>query len=88
MQPDGAFERVARRQRSANCVSYVAIDDDVVEAAMNDPDRALRARDAIHLATARIFAPELDCLVTYDERLVKAASDAGLQTLSPGVQVA
>ena len=68
--------------------SYVAIDDDIVEAAMNEPDRALRALDAIHLATARIFAPELDCLVTYDERLVKAASDAGLQTLSPGVQVA
>ena len=65
--------------------SYVAIDDDIVDGATNEPDRALRSLDAIHLATARIFAPELDCLVSYDERLVRAAADAGLRTVSPGV---
>ena len=54
-----------------------------VEAAMNEPDRALRSRDAIHLATARILGPDLDGLVTYDNRLTAAASDAGLVTLSP-----
>ena len=32
--------------------SYVAIDDDIVEGAMNEPDRTLRSLDAIHLATA------------------------------------
>ncbi len=63
--------------------SYVAIDDEVVEAAMNEPDRALRSLDAIHLATARILAEDLDGLVTYDARLAKAASDAGLAALSP-----
>lgn len=63
--------------------SYIAIDDEVVEAAMNEPDRALRSRDAIHLATARILGPDLDGLVTYDNRLTAAASDAGLVTLSP-----
>ena len=65
--------------------SYVAIDDDIVDGATNEPDRALRSLDAIHLATARIFAPELDCLVSYDERLVRAAADAGLRTVSPGM---
>ena len=50
---------------------------------MNEPDRALRSRDAIHLATARILGPDLDGLVTYDNRLTTAASDAGLVTLSP-----
>jgi predicted nucleic acid-binding protein len=63
--------------------SYVAIDDEVVEAAMNEPDRALRSLDAIHLATARILAEDLDGLVTYNARLAKAASDAGLAALSP-----
>ena len=63
--------------------SYVAIDDDIVEGAINEPDRGLRSLDAIHLATARILAPELDALVTYDDRLLRAATDAGLVTVSP-----
>lgn len=63
--------------------SYIAIDDEIVEAAMNEPDRALRSLDAIHLATARILAGDLDGLLTYDTRLAGAASDAGLVALSP-----
>jgi uncharacterized protein len=63
--------------------SCVAIDDDVVEGAVNEPDRGLRSLDAIHLATARILAPELDGLIGYDDRLLRAAADAGLVTLSP-----
>ena len=42
--------------------STIAIDDDVVEGAMNEPDRALRSLDAIHLATARILGPDLDAV--------------------------
>jgi uncharacterized protein len=63
--------------------SSIVIDEDIVEGAMNEPDRALRSLDAIHLATARILAPELDALVTYDDRLLRAATDAGLVTISP-----
>jgi len=61
----------------------IAIDDDIVEGAMNEPDRALRSLDAIHLATARILGPDLDAVVSYDDRLIKAAQDAGLGTVSP-----
>jgi predicted nucleic acid-binding protein len=64
--------------------SYIAIDDEIVDAAMNEPDRGLRSLDAIHLATARILAPELDALVTYDDRLSRAAADAGLAAAAPG----
>ena len=53
--------------------SFVAMDDDIVEAAMNEPDRGLRSLDAIHLATARILGEDLDALVSYDDRLLKAA---------------
>jgi hypothetical protein len=63
--------------------SCIAIDDDVVDGAMNEPDRGLRSLHAIHLATARILAPELDALIAYDARLLGAAADAGLVTLSP-----
>jgi uncharacterized protein len=63
--------------------SYVSIDDDSVDAAMNEPDRGLRSLDAIHLATARIFGDELDALVSYDDRLLRAAGEAGLPTASP-----
>ena len=68
--------------------SCVAIDDDIVEAAMSEPDRGLRSLDAIHLATARIFAPELDGLVTYHDRLIRAATGAGLVAVSPGTEAA
>ncbi len=63
--------------------SYIAIDDEVVEGAMNEPDRSLRSLDAIHLATARLLADELDGLACYDDRLLKAASDAGINVISP-----
>jgi hypothetical protein len=76
----------ARDLRAA--FSYIAIDDEIVDGAMSEPDRGLRSLGAIHLATARILAPELEALVTYDDRLVKAATDAGLATVSPGMETA
>jgi uncharacterized protein len=63
--------------------SSIAIDEDIVEGAMNEPDRGLRSLDAIHLATARILAPDLDAILSYDDRLIKAAREAGLETASP-----
>ena len=62
---------------------YVSIDDEVVDAAMNEPDRMLRSLDAIHLATARVLGPDLDGLATYDARLAAAAKDAGISVVDP-----
>jgi predicted nucleic acid-binding protein len=63
--------------------SFVAIDDDIVEGAMNEPDRGLRSLDAIHLATARVLGEDLDAIVSYDDRLLKAAAEAGMPVASP-----
>ncbi len=63
--------------------STIAIDDEIVEGAMNEPDRGLRSLDDIHLATARALGEDLDAIVGYDDRLLSAARDAGLATLSP-----
>jgi len=51
--------------------------------AMNEPDRSLRSLDAIHLATARVLGPDLDAIVTYDDRLAMASRDAGMIVESP-----
>jgi predicted nucleic acid-binding protein len=63
--------------------SFVAIDDDIAEGAMAEPDRGLRSLDAIHLATARVLGEDLDAIASYDDRLPKAATEAGLATASP-----
>jgi uncharacterized protein len=63
--------------------STIAIDEEVVEGAINEPDRGLRSLDAIHLAAARILGPDLEAIVSYDDRLIKAARDAGMATVSP-----
>jgi predicted nucleic acid-binding protein len=62
---------------------YISMDDDAVDAAMIEPDRMLRSLDAIHLATARILGPELDAVITYDDRFASAAGDAGMTVASP-----
>lgn len=63
--------------------SFIAMDEDIVEGAMNEPDRGLRSLHAIHLATARVLGADLTAIVSYDDRLLKAAADAGLGTESP-----
>ena len=63
--------------------SCISIDDDIVSGAMSEPDRGLRSLNAIHLATARVLGPDLDAIVSYDDRLLKGAGDAGLATVSP-----
>ena len=51
-------------------------------AALLEPPE-LRSLDAIHLATALSLGDELDGLVTYDERLARAARESGVPTLAP-----
>lgn len=46
------------------------------------PGRFLRSLDAIHLASA--IALDVDAIVTYDERLLAAASHVGVPALAPG----
>jgi predicted nucleic acid-binding protein len=44
----------------------------------------LRSLDALHLAAAMSLGPDLSGIVVYDERLMEAASQAGIRTASPG----
>ncbi len=51
-------------------------------------DAHLRSLDAIHLATAQLLAEQFDlrfeAFVTYDKRLLAAATEIGLPVASPG----
>jgi len=62
-----------------------AIDRTVVAHACRLPYPYLRSLDAIHLATALAFVPDISGLLTYDRRLAQAAQESGLTVL--GVEI-
>jgi uncharacterized protein len=70
-------------QRLLDAFEYIQMDEDVVRTAMVEPDPLLRSLDAIHLATARMLGKELTAILTYDDRLAKAAAEAGIPVESP-----
>ena len=55
----------------------------VLARAQSSGIRKLGSLDAIHLATADPFLPELTGLVTYDGELAYAATEIGIAVLSP-----
>jgi uncharacterized protein len=83
----------AVRRRDATLLPYaqellkrtllLALSISVVEAAGLLEPVSLRSLDALHLASALSLGPELDGLVTYDNRLAQAAEELGIRTLAP-----
>jgi uncharacterized protein len=63
--------------------AWPASDEDVVRSAIVELNRLLRSLDAVHLAMARLLGPELTAQLTYNDRLAKAAADAGTPVLAP-----
>jgi uncharacterized protein len=66
-----------------NRVDTVPIGPDVLVAAAFVGPLALKAADAIHLATAYQLHPHVSPLLTYDRRLAAAANALGLTVASP-----
>lgn len=56
----------------------------VLVAAAHLPAPYLRSLDAVHLATAQMLGPALTQFITYDKRLGRAATEAGLPVVAPG----
>lgn len=79
----GDTSLLVRARDLLDAVILVPIDDNVLETAgLLDP-AALRALDAIHLATARYLESDVDVLVTYNRRMVEGAARLGLPVVSP-----
>ena len=74
---------LAAARALADRVSVVQLSGRTLELAALLPPAALRALDAVHLATA-LMVEDLDVVLGYDRRLLDAASGAGLRTASPG----
>ena len=77
----------AVRRRAENVLSGIVLlrlDDAIVGKAAELKDRQLRALDALHLASALSLGDYPDAFITYDERLARAASSAGLAVVHPG----
>jgi predicted nucleic acid-binding protein len=66
-----------------DAVTTISITDDLLDAAGRLDDPGLRSLDAIHLATALHLGTGLTEFVTYDRRLLTAATHAGLATAAP-----
>lgn len=64
-------------------LDLVALTDRLLDSAATLVPAGLRTLDAIHLAAAMAAGPQLDALVTYDERMATAVRDAGLSLAQP-----
>ena len=64
-------------------LAFVELDADLARLAGATGGPALRALDAVHVASALRLAPELEVFVTYDDRQANAARAAGLDVVSP-----
>ncbi len=80
----GAGSAVHRRAaRVLARIALIRVDDPVLAIAARLGPHELRTLDAIHLATARSL-DDIAGIVTYDERLGRAAARARMSVWSPG----
>ncbi|HZE06864.1 MAG TPA: type II toxin-antitoxin system VapC family toxin [Solirubrobacteraceae bacterium] len=75
---------LVRAERLLGECDVIRIDADTFDRAGRVEPSTLRTLDALHLAAATTLGDDLSGIVVYDERLRRAASDAGLRTSSPG----
>lgn len=64
-------------------IPQIGLDRRVCERAAVIGPPALRSLDALHLAAAQELEPQLDGIVTYDERLAEAARHHGIPVVAP-----
>lgn len=74
---------IVRASELLDAIALLPIDRALLTVAGALAEPALRALDAIHVASA-VDAMPIDGFVTYDERQAAAARLAGLRTLAPG----
>jgi predicted nucleic acid-binding protein len=73
----------ARAAALLDALSLLALDDALLDSAAAIDVDELRGLDAIHIASARQLAGELDALVSYDERMLTAARSLGVPVSHP-----
>jgi uncharacterized protein len=61
----------------------VTLDDRLLDAAAELPVEVRCSLDAVHLAAALSIGSDLAVLVTYDERMARAADALGIEVATP-----
>jgi predicted nucleic acid-binding protein len=79
----GAPERLAQAQATLKQIDLVTQSRSILEAAGRLKPTTLRTLDAVHLATAIALGSDLEAVVTYDDRMARAANELGLAVLAP-----
>jgi uncharacterized protein len=64
-------------------IAQIGVSDAVIESAGRLPDPTLRSLDALHLATALLIRDEVEVVLSYDQRLLDAATAHGLPVAAP-----
>lgn len=77
-------QAIGHAHRQLARLHRLAVDDEILERASTLPSaNVLRSLDAIHVASAQSIGAGLLAVVTYDDRMIRAANDLGLTTESP-----
>ena len=74
---------LAAARRQLRTINLLKLTDSLLDVAAGLPGQSLRSLDAIHIAAAQALGPELGVLVSYDRRMLDAATAAGLPVISP-----
>jgi predicted nucleic acid-binding protein len=64
-------------------LSLLHLDDVLLDAAADLGGETLRSLDAVHLAAARALGPSLTEIITYDDRMARAATSIDLVVSAP-----
>jgi len=78
--PDGAL----RARVVCDKIATKSITPDVIRFASVMEPSPLRGLDAIHLATAVSLGPSIQSVITFDDRMIEACTQLGLEAVSPG----
>jgi predicted nucleic acid-binding protein len=64
-------------------IHLIRLDDALLDRASNLDPTELRSLDSIHLAAAASLGDDLAAVVSYDDRLLAAATSLGLRIATP-----
>jgi predicted nucleic acid-binding protein len=76
-------QAVPKAREVLDAVATITITEALLDSAGSLAPATLRTLDAIHLTTALELGADLVALIAYDVRLLAAARDAGIPTLTP-----
>jgi predicted nucleic acid-binding protein len=82
VRPHGATA-TSRARQLLRRLDLIQLDDELLDGAAVLDGVVLRSLDAIHLAAAQTLGDDLAAIVTYDERMTRAAAQLGLPVQAP-----